>query len=116
MRKYFPSILILLLVFGLGTQDAAARGFGGGRGFGMRSNSIFSNFSRSKQSNRTVFSKNPRANKWRGALGGLLVGSLLANLFMGHGLGSALLSWLALGFVISFIINFIRRRQSAIKQ
>lgn len=110
MRQLFLCILLLLGTFGLAVNDAAAKGFGGARGFGaMRSKNVFTYNQRAHRANPSV--KHPTQNRWRGALGGLLLGSVLTSLFMGHGLGSMLFSWFMIGMSIYFIVNFLKRKR-----
>ena len=109
MRRLFIFMMITLLTFGLSINEASAKRFGGGGGFGMmRSKSLFNQSARVK---RTPTASNPaKSSRWRGALSGLLLGSLLTSLFMGHGLGGALFSWFFIGIIIYLVINFVRRR------
>lgn len=110
MRIIFSSILILLLSFSIGIQEAQAKRFGGGKSFGVQrsQSSLFGN--RAANTSAPLAQKPGTASKWGGVLGGLLVGGLLASLFMGNGLASGLLTWLILGAVIFMVVSFVRRK------
>lgn len=114
MRQIFLCMLLIIATLGLTVTDASARGFGGGRSFGMmRSKGVFTHSQRTPRATATAASRSANSNRWRGALSGLLIGSLLTSLFMGHGLGSGLFSWLLLGMAVYFIVNLIRRKKQA---
>ena len=109
MRTLFPCFLIMLLTLGLATSEAYAKRFGGGRSFGVqRSQSSF--FSPKQNSTSSAYSQRPRASKWGGVLGGMLVGGLLASMFMGHGLASGLLSWLLVGGAALYLFSLWKRK------
>lgn len=111
MRNILLFITIALGTLGFTVNDAAAKGFGGGRGFGMmRAKSAFTQAPRAPKATPAA-SKQAPYSKWRGALTGLLLGSLLTSLFMGHGLGGALFSWFIVGATVYFIMSFLRRRR-----
>ena len=108
MRNIFLCSLLIFMTFGLTMSDASAGRFGGGRGFSMmRSKSMFNQAPRAQ---RATMNKARPANKWRGALTGLLIGSLLTSLFMGHGFGCMLFSWLLVGMAIYLVVGLIRRK------
>jgi predicted lipid-binding transport protein (Tim44 family) len=110
MRQLFLCILLLLSTVGLAVNDAAAKGFSGARGFGtMRSKNVFTYAPAAHRANPAR--KNHTNNRWRGALGGLLLGSVLTSLLMGHGIGSALFSWFIIGMSIYLVVNFLRRKR-----
>ena len=112
MRQIFLGLLLGFIAFGFIVSDASAKGFGGGRGFGMmRSKSMFTAPLRAKRASVATATKQINANRWRGVLTGLLIGSLLTSLFMGHGFGSALIAWFAVGIIAYLIVNFIRRKR-----
>ena len=112
MRQFFLSSLLILITFGLSVNDATARGFGGGRGFGMmRSKSVFTHSPRAQKASPSSSARSGNSGRLRGALTGLLLGSLLTSMFLGHGFGGALLSWLIVGMIVYFIISFLRRRK-----
>ena len=114
MRQIFLCSLLILATFSLTVTDAAARGFGGGRGFGMmRSKGAYTHSQRTPRAAATAASRQANSSRLRGALSGLLIGGLLTSLFMGHGLGGGLFSWLLLGMAIYFIVNLIRRKKQA---
>lgn len=110
MRKFLSLLLIIVFVFGLITNDAQAKRFGGGRNFGMQRS--VSHFSRPQSMNMPL-SERFAAKKWLAPLTGLLIGGLLASLFMGHGLSSAILSWLGITAMILLIVSLLKRRRSA---
>jgi predicted lipid-binding transport protein (Tim44 family) len=108
MKNIISCILVMLLTFGLTTNMAYAKRFGGGRSFGVqRAQSTL--FSPKYQSASTATRS---TNRWGGVLGGVLIGGLLASLFMGHGLAAGLFSWLAVGMIILFLMALWRRRMS----
>lgn len=112
MRHLFLFVLFTLLTFGLTINEASAKRFGGGGGFGMmRSKHIFSQSPRAKKAPAST--RQAQSSRWRGALSGLLLGSLLTSMFMGHGLGGALFSWFFIGMIIFLVINFVRRKTQA---
>ena len=118
MRQILLCSLFIVVTFGLVVNDASARRFGGGRGFGMmRSNNTFAlNTVRHAPRPKPAYaSAAPRqttnTSRWRGALTGLLLGSVLTSLFMGHGLGGALLSWFLIGLSVYLLVHFLRRKR-----
>lgn len=112
MRQILLCSLLIFISFGLAVNDATAKRFGGGRGFGMmRAKNTFTQSPRTPKATSAAASRSVNSSRWRGALSGLLLGSLLTSLFMGHGFGGAILSWIVVGVTVYLIVNFLRRRR-----
>ncbi|MCA0403772.1 MAG: 39S ribosomal protein L45 [Proteobacteria bacterium] len=114
MRKFFCCFLMLFVSFGLIINEASAKRFGGGRSFGIQRShsSLFSNHQAPSAKKTNFAQQKPRANRFGGLLGGLIIGGLLTSLFMGHGIGAGLISWLLLGSLVFFIAQFLKRKMA----
>ena len=108
MRTIFIYLLMTTVMFGLVVNEASAKRFGGGRGFGLHRSQ--SNFFSYKKAPMKSFARPVNARKGSGFLKGLLIGGLLSSLFMGHGFGAGLLSWFVLIALLLFIFNMIRHK------
>lgn len=112
MYKMITYLIIGLLAFGMGVNEASAKRFGGGRSFGVQrsKSSLFSQ--KASKANRSAKTSKAASNhrRWGGLLGGMLIGGLLTSLFMGHGMAQGLMTWLILGSVLFFLIHFFRQR------
>lgn len=122
MRQILLSSLFIFITFSLVVNDASARRFGGGGGFGMMRSNTFAHNTYGQRSFRQAQRPKPaytsaaqrqttKNSRWRGALTGLLLGSVLTSLFMGHGLGGGLLSWFLVGLSVYFIVTLLRRHR-----
>lgn len=93
---FLCSIVTLSLI-----NDASAVRFGGNRSFGMHHSSFSSLQSHSQSNKRSVY------NRYRPAMGGLIVGALLAFLFFKNGIAASI--FLALLFGVPILIYLKQR-------
>lgn len=104
-------LMIMLVGFGLVTQDVYAKRFGGGRSFG--SHRSFAHYSKKPQAQKVASKSNK--NRLGGLLGGMLIGGFLASLFMGHGLFSTVFSWLFLAGILLILFQLFSRKMQLAK-
>lgn len=115
MKKIFTLLTLAILSFGLGTFDAEAKRFGGGKSIGKQREAISPQAGpKSAQPPAAAPAQGAAGgSKWMGPLAGLAAGGLLAALFMGgafEGINMMdVLMLAALMAAIFFVVRMLRR-------
>ena len=118
MKHLLISLFALFISFSLGTHDAEAKRFGGGKSFGMqRSAPAKQSAAPASQPQQTGAAPTaaPKKNSWMGPLAGLAAGLGLAALFSHLGMGEEMANFMMLALLAMaafMLFRFFMRRNA----
>lgn len=123
MKRFFSSMIAVVLGVGLFAAQAEAAKLGGGRSIGMQRNITSApkaapppTASRAAPATAPAGAPQSGLSRWAPMLGGLAIGGLLGSMFAGGGLGGAMggiLMMALLAFAVVFVVRLLMRGRAA---